>query len=120
MNIQNMIKEYTDWLYNSFSAIQVGEFYELTTPYLDRYNDHLQLYVKQNPNGSYFLTDDGYIINNLKSAGVTFNRSPKRKETLDRIVRNFGVTLNGECLEIQLSPLTAPIYFVMPCMLNIP
>lgn len=95
-----MIKDYTDWLYSEFSVVQVGEFYELTTPYLDRYNDHLQIYVKQNKNGSYFLTDDGYIINNLKSSGVAVNRSPKRKEMLARIARNFGVTVNGDCLEI--------------------
>lgn len=101
MDIQNMIKEYTDWLYGGFSAVQVGEFYELTTPYLDRYNDHLQIYVKQNKNGSYFLTDDGYIIDNLKSSGISVTRSAKRKEMLARIARNFGVSVNGSSLEIQ-------------------
>lgn len=101
MDIQSMIKEYTDWLYRGFSAVQVGEFIELTTPYLDRYNDHLQIYVKQNENGSYFLTDDGYVINNLKSSGVPILRSHKRKEMLNRIARNFGVTVRGDVLEIQ-------------------
>lgn len=101
MDIQAMIKEYTDWLYSSFSAVQVGEFYELTTPYLDRYNDHLQIYVRQNKNGSYFLTDDGYILNNLNSSGVSIQRSNKRREMLHRIARNFGVTVNNDCLEIQ-------------------
>ena len=103
MNIQNMIKEYTNWLNSGFTAVKVGEFYELTTPYLDRYNDHLQIYVQQNSNGSYFLTDDGYIIDNLESSGVSFARSPKRKEMLERITRNFGVTINGTSLEIHAS-----------------
>lgn len=100
MDIQNMIREYTDWLYSGFSAVKTGEFYELTTPYLDRYNDHIQIYVKQNENGSYFLTDDGYILNNLKSSGVSFSRSTKRREMLARIARNFGVTISGDSLEI--------------------
>lgn len=108
MNIHDMIKEYTDWLYSGFSAIKVGEYFELTTPYLDRYNDHLQIYVKQNENGSYFLTDDGYIINNLQSSGVSFNRSHKRRDMLSRIARNFGVTINNNNLEIQATKSNYP------------
>jgi len=101
VDIQDMIKSYTDWLYSGFSAVKIGEFYELTTPYLDRYNDHIQIYVKQDKNGSYFLTDDGYIIGNLISAGVPVLRSQKRAEMLKRIARNFGVTINGNDLEIR-------------------
>nr|DAI64267.1 MAG TPA: protein of unknown function DUF1828 [Caudoviricetes sp.] len=101
MDIQNMIKEYTDWLYSGFTAVKVGEYYELTTPYLDRYNDHLQIYVRQEKNGSYLLTDDGYIINNLKSSGISFSRSPKRKEMLHRIANNFGITIQDDSLQIQ-------------------
>lgn len=108
MDIQKMIKEYTDWLYSGFSAVQVGEYYELTTPYLDRYNDHLQIYVKQESNGSYFLTDDGDIINNLISSGVSISRSPKRKEMLMRIARNFGVYVNDTALEIHATKSTYP------------
>lgn len=100
MDIQSMIKEYSDWLNTGFTAVKTGEFYELTTPYLDRYNDALQIYVRQNENGSYFLTDDGAIIRNLKSSGVSFSRSPKRKEMLLRIARRFGVTVNGDDLEV--------------------
>lgn len=108
MDIQNMIKEYTDWLYSGFVATKVGEYYEISTPYLDRYNDHMQIYVKQNSNGTYLLTDDGYILNNLKSAGVIISRSPKRKEILNRIARNFGVSINNDCLEIQATRSTYP------------
>lgn len=108
MDIQAMITEYTNWLNSSFSAVKVGEYYELTTPYFDRYNDHLQIYVKQIKNGSYFLTDDGYILNNLKSSGVSVTRSQKRKEMLYRIARNFGIDINGESLEIQATKSNYP------------
>lgn len=101
MDIQSMIKDYANWLKSGFTAVKVGEFYELTTPYLDRYNDHLQIYVRENANGSYLLTDDGAIIGNLESSGVSFARSGKRKDMLNRIARNFGVNVrNGENLEI--------------------
>ena len=108
MDIQAMIREYTDWLYSGFSAVKTGEFYELTTPYLDRYNDHIQIYVKQNENGSYFLTDDGCIIGNLRSSGVSFSRSTKRREMLNRIARNFGVSVNGDSFEIMATKSNYP------------
>ena len=94
MDIQKMIKEYTDWLYSSFSAVQVGEYYELTTPYLDRYNDHLQIYVKQESDGTYLLTDDGDMLTNLSASGLSISRSPKRKRMLEHITRNFGISMN--------------------------
>ncbi|MGM9630431.1 DUF1828 domain-containing protein [Butyricicoccus sp.] len=108
MDIQKMINDYTDWLNRGFTAIKIGEYYELTTPYLDRYNDHLQIYVKQEANGSYLLTDDGDIITNLKSAGISISRSPKRKDMLARIARNFGVSINGSALEIQATKSNYP------------
>lgn len=108
MDIQNMIKEYTDWLYSGFSAVKVGEYYELTTPYLDRYNDHLQVYVRQEPNGSYCLSDDGYVISNLRSSGVSVTRSQKRREMLERITKNFGVSIRDGALEIQATKSNYP------------
>lgn len=108
MDIQKMINDYTDWLNSGFTAVQVGEYYELTTPYLDRYNDHMQIYVKQESNGSYLLTDDGDIITSLASSGVSVSRSPKRKKMLEHIARNFGVSINGEALEIRATQSTYP------------
>ncbi|MCD7853113.1 MAG: DUF1828 domain-containing protein [Oscillospiraceae bacterium] len=108
MDMQNMIKDYTDWLNKEFIVNRVGEYYELNTPYLDRYNDHLQIYVKQNPNGSFLLTDDGYILQNLRSSGVLLSRSPKRREMLSRIANNFGISVNNECLEVQATKSTYP------------
>lgn len=108
MDIQARIREYTDWLYSSFTATKVGEYYELTTPYLDRLNDHLQIYVRQESNGTYFLTDDGYIIRNLISSGVSFSRSQKRRNMLEHIARNFGVSVNGNSLEVHASKSNYP------------
>lgn len=46
MDIKKMIDSYTDWLNKSISFEKIGEYYEITTPYLDRFNDYLQIYVK--------------------------------------------------------------------------
>lgn len=108
MNIKEMIKDYTDWLNSNFSAVKVGEYYELTTPYLDRFNDCIQIYVRQEENGCFHLTDDGNIISNLELSGVSFDRSAKRKEMLSRIANSFGVSIKDKCLEIQATKSTYP------------
>ena len=50
MDIKKLIDEYTSWLNKEITFEQVGEYYEITTPYLDNANDYLQIYVKQDGN----------------------------------------------------------------------
>jgi len=59
--------------------------------------------VRQNEDGSYFLTDDGYIIGHLQPAGILFQRSQKRVEMLNKIAGKFGVTFAEDRLEIQVA-----------------
>ena len=50
LNIQNLVDDYTSWLKSEIYFDKIGEFYEITTPYLDNANDYLQIYVKQEGN----------------------------------------------------------------------
>jgi hypothetical protein len=59
--IQNLIGEYVRWLKDKTTLRQINEWIEITTPYLDRHNDYLQIYA-QRKNHGFLLTDDGYII----------------------------------------------------------
>ena len=47
MDIQSLINDYTNWLKSEITFSQIGEYYEITTPFLDPSNDYLQIYVKQ-------------------------------------------------------------------------
>jgi len=96
MDIQKMINDYTEWLKKEISTCAFGEYIELTTPYLDRFNDYLQIYVKQDTDGTISMTDDGYIIGNLISSGMSFKKGTKIHKTLDKIAKNFNVLINGE------------------------
>jgi hypothetical protein len=96
MDIQKMINDYTVWLKKEITAATFGEYVELTTPYLDRFNDYLQIYIKQDANGIITLTDDGYIIGNLISSGMTFKKGSNRRKALDRIAMNFNISIIGE------------------------
>jgi len=59
--IQPWIDKYVAWLKDKTSLRQLEDWIEITTPYLDRHNDHLQIYAKR-LNGGYLLTDDGYVL----------------------------------------------------------
>jgi len=96
MDIQKMINDYTVWLRKEITTAAFGEYVELTTPYLDRFNDYMQIYVKQNVDGTISMTDDGYIINNLISSGMTFKKGSNRQRMLDRISVNYGISILGE------------------------
>ena len=48
MDIQGLIDEYAAWLREKITFEKFGEYYEITTPYLDNSNDYLQIYVKKN------------------------------------------------------------------------
>ena len=63
--IQKLLDQYLVWLRDKTALRQVEGWIEITTPYLDRHNDYLQIYVKRQ-NGGFILTDDGYTIDDLK------------------------------------------------------
>ena len=96
MDIQRLINDYSNWLKTEITVAKFGEFYELTTPYFDRFNDYLQIYVKQEEDGIISMTDDGYIIGNLISSGISLKAGSKRKVMLDSILSNYSLRLDGE------------------------
>jgi len=96
LEVKKMVDSYTNWLNEEISMTSFGEYAEITLPYLDRFNDFLQIYVKVNTNGIIELTDDGAIIGNLLSSGITFRNGSSRKKSLDQIAKNFNVSIQGE------------------------
>lgn len=100
MDIQKLIDEYTAWLKSEISFEKIGEYCEITTPYLDNANDYLQIYVRQDGDDIFF-TDDCATIHNLKMSGFQF--TPVRKAHLQRILNQYGVKLNGNELTAKAS-----------------
>ena len=100
--IQKLIQDYTSWLRDKTSLRQVDEWVEITTPYLDRHNDYMQIYARK-ANGGYLLTDDGYIIGDLDQSGCKL-QSPKRQELLKMTLNGFGVQMSDNALEVHATP----------------
>jgi len=79
--IERLLKDYREWLKDRTTLRQVnGSWVEITTPYLDRHNDALQIYVRSE-NNSLVLTDDSYIIHDLEASGCKLD-TQKRKDLL--------------------------------------
>lgn len=96
-----IIEAYLAWLRERISAEQVGEFVEITTPFLDRHNDRIQVYAKRD-NSGYLLTDGGYTLSDLRSSGLDLN-TPRKKEIFDVTLRGFGVSFEDGQLVVRAS-----------------
>lgn len=99
-DIQNLLDKYSEWLKDQTKLRQIDkDWIEITTPYLDRHNDYLQLYVKQQNNG-FIITDDSYIIHDLEMSGCNLNIQ-KRQALLEMTLNGFGIKRNKDALEIN-------------------
>ncbi|MCR8961618.1 DUF1829 domain-containing protein [Brevibacillus halotolerans] len=86
---------YLNWLREKIILNDLGSAIEITTPLLDRHNDHLQIFVI--PQGNEFkITDDGYIINDLLMSGCDIGSSKKRREILQTILNGYGVSRSSD------------------------
>ena len=101
-DVGTLLDEYITWLRDKTSLRQVSDqWVEITTPYLDRHNDYVQIYAKRE-NGDVLLSDDGYTIQDLRQSGCTLD-SPKRQDLLRMTLNGFGVQTNNGALEIRAS-----------------
>ena len=91
--IQGLIDRYMNWLKDKTLLREIDEWVEITTPYLDRHNDYLQIYARKD-NGGYLLTDDGYTITDLEQSGCDI-KTPKRQRLLEITLNGFGVKKEG-------------------------
>jgi hypothetical protein len=105
-DIQRLVNGYLTWLNESISLRQIDEWVEITTPFLDRHNDYLQIYVRKD-NGGYVLTDDGYILEDLKMSGCKID-TEKRQTLLLTTLKGFGVQNDRGVLTIKTTEKSFP------------
>lgn len=96
MNGATLADEYVRWLREQIRTDAVGEWVSIMTPFLDRHNDLMQIYVKREGD-KYLLTDDGYTLGDLEDSGCTID-TPKRKELLTATLNGFGVSSENGAL----------------------
>lgn len=97
--ISGLIDRYLDWLKDHTALREVGDFVEITTPYLDRHNDFLRIYARA-ADDDIVLTDDGYTIYDLRSSGCDLT-SDKRLRLLQSTLNGFGIQMSGDALTVR-------------------
>lgn len=98
---EHLVESYVSWLRKELSFETLEKGCELTTPFLDRHNDHLQIYaIKQD--GKIVLSDDGYILSDLRTSGLELS-TPKRRVVLETVLNGFGVRVEGKQLVVDSS-----------------
>ena len=99
--VQSLLERYWKWLQDETILREIGDWVEITTPYLDRHNDCLQIYARRQEDG-FQLTDDGYTIEDLVQSGCSID-SPKRQDLLRVTLNGFGVRLSGATKALEVS-----------------
>ena len=99
---QEVIDDYVAWLRRGIQADSINGVCELTTPFLDRHNDHLQIYVARSGD-KIRVSDDGYVLADLEQGGLEIT-TPKRGDILTATLNGFGVRNEGRELFVEASP----------------
>lgn len=93
-DVESLIADYGDWLKQETVVHSLGEWKEVTVPFLDRSNDDICFYAKFDEH-SMFFTDDGFTIENLLQTGIPLTAS--RMMRLRQIVERFGAQIDESC-----------------------
>jgi len=115
--IDKLLNDYRAWLKDKTILREVnGSWVEITTPYLDRHNDALQIYAR-GENGGYLLTDDGYTIHDLEASGCNL-KTEKRQDLLKMTLNGFGVQMKNEAQRFTRRPNTASFRPFLPSTIS--
>lgn len=80
MNAKYLLGLYTDWFKEEAYITPANSGYtSVAVPLLDRFNDYLQVFVKEN-GGQIEITDGGAIISNLVMCGMDVSREKCKEE----------------------------------------
>jgi hypothetical protein len=105
--IERLVDSYRTWLRQKTAIREIDDSWvEITTPYLDRHNDSLQIYAKRS-NGGYLLTDDGHTVSDLEASGCNL-QTAKRQDLLRVTLNGFGIKLSDGALEVKATADTFP------------
>lgn len=108
MELKNLIDDYHRWLRDKTTLKPIhGDWNEITTPFLDRHNDYIQIFAKLSED-NILLTDDGYTLNDLEISGVSID-SPKRTELLRMALNGFGIKREGQALTVHATKGNFPL-----------
>lgn len=106
--VRQLLDRYAEWVRDKSALKDIGDQTVLvTTPYLDRHNDYIQMYVRRD-DGGFLLFDGGETIEDLRSSGCDLD-TKKRRDLLAATLNGFGVQRDGDSLQVKAIPQTFPL-----------
>lgn len=94
---QDMIKNYTKWLFENFKYKEVDGAIEVETPYVNHLDDFIRIYIQKIGHDEYLLSDDGQTVNELEMMNINLNT-----KTREKIVKDMNVQFNTELKDDDL------------------
>jgi len=86
---------YWDWVRAETTVSDLGGIYEITTPYLDRFNDCIQLYAKVIDSDRILITDGGETLEDMSLSDYSLS-SGKWTPIFQEILNGFNISLNRQ------------------------
>ncbi len=111
-SFQALQNHYWDWVRGQTFIRDLGGVYEITTPYLDRFNDCIQIHAKMLGVGKVLISDAGETLEDMVLSGHSY-ASGRLAPAFQEIMNGFGVSLDhqNESLKVECSledfPVTA-------------
>lgn len=98
LTIEELKNNYMKWFKENLEMVEIDKYIEVTTPFLDRNNDHMRIFINQIGTNRLRLGDAGVVVTELGMEGIRFTRNSRRKALLDTILNGFGIAMdeNGE------------------------
>lgn len=91
LEINKLLNSYFDYLKGDFDINVIDKkCYEIITPFLDRHNDNISVYIDFLDDNTLKISDGGETIQDLKLSGFEFN-TEKRNKHLEVALNGFGV-----------------------------
>ncbi|MFM2083066.1 MAG: hypothetical protein RL380_1757 [Verrucomicrobiota bacterium] len=103
---KQLVNGYLSWLKEELRIGQLDSSCVISTPFLDRHNDEIEIYVEKRGD-VIWLTDDGYTLNDLRHSSVALD-TDKRERHLRSIIQGFGVRNDGDELCVSTTPKDFP------------
>ena len=114
---------YLGWLRSNIEQFQINDnTFRITLPFLDRNNDHTDIYIIRQSDGIFLITDDGATLSDLSLSGFDFSTSKRRQQILDSITSSHGVSISasGELqIVCTLDDLPIKKHMLAQCMVKV-
>lgn len=122
-DVSPIIDEYVKWIKDNTSIRSIkGDLATgIVTPFLDRHNDHIEIYITRKEEDSYVLTDDGHTLGDLEMSGFSLS-SPKRERLFKSILSGFGVKYgeNNELyIEANMSNIGQKKHYLLQAIISV-